>query len=61
VIERLQTERPDASVAELVIEADAVVANEIKERQKHRLEALEAAKGEALEAAKSEAGPSESE
>jgi hypothetical protein len=32
ILERLKKDRPDAPVAELVIEADAIVAEEIKER-----------------------------
>jgi hypothetical protein len=54
VLERLKKERPDASVAELVVEADAIVAEEIKDRQRARLEALASAEAEAAEA-----GPSE--
>jgi len=42
VIERLRKEKPDAPLEELVIEADAIVADEIREKQKRRL--LEAAK-----------------
>ncbi len=37
VLERLQKEKPDAPMEELVIEADAIVADEIRERQKQRL------------------------
>jgi hypothetical protein len=59
VLERLKKERPDAPVEELIVEADAVVADEIKERQRQRLEALRV---EALQSAAGEsdrAGPSE--
>jgi Asp-tRNA(Asn)/Glu-tRNA(Gln) amidotransferase B subunit len=37
VLERLQKEKPDAPMEELVKEADAIVAAEIEERQKQRL------------------------
>ena len=37
VLERLQKEKPDAPMEELVKEADAIVADEIEERQKQRL------------------------
>ena len=47
VLKRLQEEKPDAPVSELIVEADAIVAEEIKDRQRQRLEALESAKGEA--------------
>ena len=47
VLKRLQEEKPDAPVAELIVEADAIVADEIKQRQRQRLEALESAKSEA--------------
>jgi len=36
VLERLKTEKPDAPMEELVAEADAIVADEIKERQRQR-------------------------
>ena len=36
VLERLKTEKPDAPIEQLVAEADAVVAEEIKERQLQR-------------------------
>jgi len=36
VLERLQKEKPDAKIEELVKEADEVVAEEIKERQAQR-------------------------
>jgi hypothetical protein len=39
ILKRLQSEKPDVPVAELVIEADAIVAEEIRERQRQRLEA----------------------
>jgi hypothetical protein len=42
VLERLQAEKPDAPIEELVKEADAIVAKEIDERQKAREEALKA-------------------
>ncbi len=57
VLERLQKERPDAPVAELVIEADAIVAEEIKTRQRTRLEALSWA-GASAEELNASAGPS---
>jgi hypothetical protein len=47
VLERLKLERPDASIAELVIEADAIVALEIKDRQRQRLEDLQQSEAEA--------------
>jgi hypothetical protein len=56
VLDRLKKEKPDASVEELVIEADAIVSEEIKERQRKRLEDLVAAKKAADEEA--ESGPS---
>jgi hypothetical protein len=37
VLERLQKEKPDAPMEELVVEADTIVADEIRERQKQRL------------------------
>ena len=43
VLERLKTEKPDAPMEDLVAEADAVVADEIKERQRLRAEAAAAA------------------
>ena len=55
VLKRLQEEKPDAPVAELIVEADAIVAEEIKERQRVRLEALACAEKE------EEAGPSSSD
>ena len=60
ILERLKSERPDASVAELVIEADAIVAEEIKERQRQRLEALANAE-EAPPNSPDKGGPSETE
>ena len=39
ILERLKVEKPDAPIEELVAEADAVVAEEIKERQRQRAEA----------------------
>lgn len=36
VLERLQKEKPDAPIEDLVKEADEIVANEIKERQSQR-------------------------
>jgi hypothetical protein len=36
VLERLQKEKPDAPMEELVKEADAIVAEEIEERRKKR-------------------------
>ena len=42
VLERLQAEKPDAPIEELVKEADAIVAKEIDERQKAREDALKA-------------------
>src|SRR6056300_1835495 len=41
VLERLKSEKPDASIEELVKEADEIVAQEIKERQKTREAELE--------------------
>ena len=43
VLERLQKEKPDTPMEELVKEADAIVANEIGERQKRREAEAEAA------------------
>jgi hypothetical protein len=43
VLERLQKEKPDTPMEELVKEADAFVANEIGERQKRREAEAEAA------------------
>ena len=40
VLERLQKEKPDAPMEELVVEADTIVADEIRERQKQRLLAV---------------------
>jgi hypothetical protein len=40
ILKRLQSEKPDVPVAELVVEADAIVAEEIRERQRQRLEAV---------------------
>jgi hypothetical protein len=37
ILERLQKEKPDAPMEQLVIEADTIVADEIRERQKKRL------------------------
>jgi len=37
VLERLRAEKPDAPIEQLVAEADAIVAEEIRERQKQRL------------------------
>ena len=39
LLEKLKLEKPDATMEELVKEADALVADEIKERQRQRLEA----------------------
>ncbi len=58
ILERLKKERPDASIDELIVEADALVSEEIKVRQRQRLEALELAKSKSVD--ESEAGPSES-
>lgn len=44
IIERLQKERPDASMEELVKEADAIVSTEIEERKKAREKELETVK-----------------
>lgn len=41
VLERLKSEKPDASIEELVKEADEIVAQEIKERQETREAELE--------------------
>lgn len=41
VLERLKSEKPDASIEELVKEADEIVAQEIKERQEAREAELE--------------------
>lgn len=41
ILERLKTEKPDASIEELVKEADEIVAQEIKSRQDAREDALE--------------------
>jgi hypothetical protein len=57
ILERLKKERPDASIDELIVEADALVSEEIKDRQRQRLEALELAKSKSVD--ESEAGPSE--
>jgi len=54
ILKRLQSEKPDVPTAELVVEADAIVAEEIKERQRQRLEALRVEE-------EGRAGPSESE
>jgi len=43
VLERLKKEKPDANMEDLVKEADAVVAEEMKQRQKEREEAAKAA------------------
>jgi hypothetical protein len=37
ILERLKSEKPDSSIEDLVIEADAIVAEEIKNRQVQRL------------------------
>lgn len=44
VLERLKTEKPDAPIEELVAEADQIVADEIKERQRLRQEEFESIK-----------------
>lgn len=49
IVERLRAERPDADMADLVKEADEIVANEMKERQRLREE--EASKASAQVAA----------
>lgn len=54
VLERLQKEKPDAPMEELVKEADAIVAKEIEDRQKAR-EAAEAAAKPEIEPIKEEA------
>jgi hypothetical protein len=36
IVERLQKERPDAPIEELVAEADVIIAEEMKERQLQR-------------------------
>jgi hypothetical protein len=36
IVERLKKERPDAPIEELVTEADAIIAEEMKERQLQR-------------------------
>jgi hypothetical protein len=56
VLERLQKEKPDAPMEELVKEADAIVAEEHKQRQKEREEmrAKEKAEEEAKAAEKTE-------
>jgi len=43
VLERLKKEKPDANMEDLVKEADAIVAAEVKKRQKEREEAAKAA------------------
>ena len=43
ILERLKTEKPDASIEELVKEADAIVQGEIDERQRLREEAFNSA------------------
>ena len=43
VLERLKKEKPDANMEDLVKEADAIVAEEMKQRQKEREEAAKAA------------------
>jgi hypothetical protein len=57
VLERLQKEKPDAPMEELVKEADAIVAKEIEDRQKAReaREAAEAAAKPEIEPIKEEA------
>ena len=47
ILERLKIEKPDASIEELVAEADAVVAEEMKERQRKRKEDAEKAEATA--------------
>lgn len=42
VLERLKKEKPDANMEDLVKEADAIVAEEMKQRQKEREEAAKA-------------------
>lgn len=61
ILERLKAEKPDVPVEELVKEADAVVAEEIKERQRKREEDLKAAIAaeEAAKASSSEEPKSE--
>lgn len=43
ILERLKKEKPDANMEDLVKEADAIVAEEMKQRQKEREEAAKAA------------------
>ena len=43
IVERLKLEKPDASMEELVKEADEIVSNEIKERQRLREEEAKSA------------------
>jgi len=43
VVERLKKEKPDANMEDLIKEADAIVAAEVKKRQKEREEAAKAA------------------
>lgn len=47
VLERLQKEKPDASMEDLVKEADAIVAEEIEERKRKREAEAEAAESQA--------------
>jgi hypothetical protein len=49
VIERLKKEKPDASMEELVKEADAEVARQIEERRKKREAETEKAETETTE------------
>lgn len=56
VLERLKKEKPDASMEDLVKEADAIVASEIEERRKWR-EARESSTDATIEEAKEEGEP----
>jgi len=53
VLEKLKKERPNAPLEELIVEADIIVANEIRERQKQRL--LDKAAADAKAAAEASA------
>ena len=56
VLERLKKEKPDANMEDLVKEADAIVAEEMKQRQKEREEAAKAAEAK-IEETKEEGEP----
>jgi hypothetical protein len=56
VLERLKKEKPDANMEDLVKEADAIVAEEMKERQRKREEAAASTEAK-IEVAKDDGEP----